>query len=367
MNLNMKDLSLLGTHGYLSSSELNYMGENVIGTFQLPYSVATNFIVNNKEYLVPFVTEESSVVAAASFGAKIARKHGGFIASSVPSIMTGQIQVKSNSQSDERSLLNFLSENKKELLKKLNKIDPVLIKFGGGACDIQPRTISTKVGKMIIIHLDVDVRDAMGANAVNSMVEKLAEIIKTELSIRSNLRIITNLAIKRIAKCKAIFDSELLGGQEIIDNIMNAYEFAEADPFRATTHNKGIMNGISAFALATGNDTRAIEASAHVFAMYRHSFTKYGPLTHYYKDQNGRLVGEIEIPLPMGSIGGLTQKHPMVRFSLKLLEISHAEQLSQIAAAVGLAQNIAALRALASEGIQAGHMKLHERKNQQLR
>ncbi len=356
------DSELLTNSGYFNSQELDNLSENVIGSFQLPMSIATNFVVNKREVLIPMVTEEASVVAAASFGAKLARSAGGFIASPVKSIMTGQIQILDFSKEKAKEITQYLDDNKIQLLEMANQCDPLLVKLGGGTRVLNYRKISTNKGEMIIVHLDVDVKDAMGANAINTMVESLAKKIQQDLSVNILLRIITNLSIQRIASCTATFDTELLGGPAVVENILKAHAFAVADPFRATTHNKGIMNGIVALATATGNDTRAIEAGAHAYASYSSPSGSYSPLTSYRKDEKGRLVGEIRLPLPMATIGGLTQKHPMVKLSLKILGVQSAENLSQIAAAIGLAQNLAALRALVSEGIQAGHMKLHHRK-----
>jgi len=251
-----------------------------------------------------------------------------------------------------------LYKHKKEILERANEQDPVLRKLGGGAFDIEIREITTKKGKMLIVHLLVDVLDAMGANVVNTMAEAVSPYIEELSKGNIYLRIVSNLATHRIAKSRATFDKELLGGEEVVEGIMNAYEFALADAYRATTHNKGIMNGIISLTLATGNDTRAIEAGAHAYASLN---GQYKPLTKFNVDSNGNLVGEIEIPLALGIIGGMTKVHPMARLALKILNVKGAEEMCQVAAAVGLAQNVAALRALASEGIQKGHMALHSR------
>ncbi|MHA2016670.1 MAG: hydroxymethylglutaryl-CoA reductase, degradative, partial [Promethearchaeota archaeon] len=284
---------------------------------------------------------------------------GGFHSEPVKSIMIGQIQLTNLSNPDYEK--EILLKNKDYLIKIANLCDKTLVEMGGGAQDLEIREISTERGKMIILHLLVNVLDAMGANAVNTMVEQVAHVIKEKNLVKAqiNLKIISNLAIYRVAKCSAVFDKDLLGGGQIIERILDAQAFAKSDPFRAATANKGIMNGIDALAIATGNDYRAIEAGAHAFASLEGN---YGPLTDYYIDNNENLVGTIEIPMPMATFGGIIKKHPMTKIALKILDVKSGEELSQVAAAVGLAQNLAALRALADEGIQKGHMKLHFRK-----
>ena len=307
------------------------------------------------------VIEEPSVVAAASNAAKIARKNGGFTSKSTKPVMFSQIQLTKIPHLEDAK--KEISKNKDKILKIANDCDPVLNKLKGGAFDLEIRTISTNRGKMIIIHLLVNVLDAMGANAVNTMAEAIAPFIENITGGKVLLRIVSNLAIKRIVHCKAIFDRDLLGGEEVVDKILDAYAFAMIDPYRATTHNKGIMNGISALVLATGNDTRAIESGAHAYASIKsNEFSQYSPLTSFEKDDYGNLVGEIEIPMALGIIGGMTQTHPMVKIAFKILNVKTSNELSEVAAALGLAQNVAALRALVSEGIQHGHMKLHKRK-----
>ncbi len=359
VNLNKEERKILENFGYFSYDQLDLISENVIGSYSLPFSIATNFKVNDKDYLIPMVTEEASVVAAASNGARIARKCGGFHSEPITSIMIGQIQFTNFTKPD--YVKKILIENKDYLIKIANLCDKTLVDMGGGAQDLEVREISTDRGQMIILHLFVDVLDAMGANVVNTMVEKIAQVIieKKMVKAQINLKIISNLAIYRVAICSAVFDKEMLGGKDIIERILDAQAFAKADPFRATTANKGIMNGIDALALATGNDVRAIEAGAHAFASLNGI---YGPLTEYYIDNDENLVGTIEIPIPMAILGGIIHKHPMTKIALKILDVKSAEELSQVAAAVGLAQNLAALRALTNEGIQSGHMKLHIRK-----
>jgi len=356
LNLDKKDHDLLRMLGYFTSPQIDRFIENVVGSYQLPMGLAFNFKINNKDYIVPMVIEEPSVVAAASKIAKIARKHGGFVANKVKSIMISQIQLTKIKDIDDAK--QKIADNKEKILSIANEQDPLLNQLGGGAKDLKVREIETRKGKMLILHLLVDVRDAMGANVVNTMAEAVSPYIEDICNSKIYLRIVSNLATHRIAKAKATFDKNLLGGEEVVEGILNAYEFAQVDPFRATTHNKGIMNGIIALTLATGNDTRAIEAGAHAYASLN---GRYKPLTKFYLDSEGNLVGEIEIPLAFGIIGGITKTHPMARLALKILKVESAGELAQVAAAVGLAQNVGALRALASEGIQKGHMSLHSR------
>lgn len=356
INFNAEDIKLLENLGYFTEAQVDTLIENVIGSYQLPIGIACNFKINNKDYLIPMVIEEPSIVAAASNAAKIARKHGGFQSENVKSVMISQIQIIN--LKDIKSAKIKLEKNKEIILKKANEIDPLLIKLGGGAFDFEIREITTKKGEMLILHLLVDVLDAMGANVVNTMAETVSSYIEEVSGGNVYLRIVSNLATHRIAKSRATFDKKLLGGDEVVEGILNAYEFALADPYRATTHNKGIMNGIVALTTATGNDTRAIESGAHAYAALS---GQYSPLTKFQVDSNGNLVGEIELPLALGIIGGMTKIHPMARVALKILNVKSANELSQIAAALGLAQNVAALRALVSEGIQKGHMMLHSK------
>jgi len=356
INLKHEEIKLLQALGYFTPTQIDTLIENVIGSYQLPLGIALNFRINGKDYILPMVIEEPSVVAAASNAAKIARKNGGFQSEEVKSIMISQIQI--TQLKDIAAAKEIIMRNKEKILKIANEQDPLLTKLGGGALDIEIREIETKKGKMVILHLLVNVLDAMGANVVNTMAEAVSPYIEEISEGKIYLRIVSNLATHRIARCKAIFDKNLLGGEEVVEGILNAYEFALADPYRATTHNKGIMNGIIALTLATGNDTRAIEAGAHAYASLS---GKYKPLTKFKSDSDGNLVGEIEVPLALGIVGGMTKIHPMARLALKILGVKSAEELSQIAAALGLAQNVAALRALAAEGIQKGHMVLHSR------
>jgi len=331
------------------------MIENVIGTFELPLGIATNFLIDEKEYLIPMVIEEPSVVAAASNAARMAREGGGFKTDFTAPIMIGQIQVVD--VKDPESARFEVLRNKAEIIEKANECDPLLLKLGGGCRDIEVRVIDSICGKMLIVHLLVDVRDAMGANAVNTMCERVAPLVGRLSGGRPLLRIISNLAVYRIARAKALFRKDAIGGEEVVDGVMKAYAFAEADPFRCATHNKGIMNGISALMIATGNDFRAVEAGAHGYAAIK----GYKPLTKYEVNADGDLVGTIEVPITAGIVGGATQVNPLAKICLKILGVKSSEELARVAAALGLAQNFAALRALATEGIQRGHMELHAR------
>ena len=356
LNLNREEIDLIKTLGYFSSSQIDRFIENVVGIYQLPLGIAFNFTVNDKDYIIPMVIEEPSVVAAASKIAKRAREKGGFRSDEVKSIMISQIQITKLKDID--SAKENIAKNKEKILSLANEQDPLLIQLGGGAKDLEVREIQTRKGKMLILHLLVDVLDAMGANIVNTMAEAVSPYIENLCDGKIYLRIVSNLTTHRIAKCRAVFDKNLLGGEEVVEGILNAYEFAYADPYRATTHNKGIMNGIIALTLATGNDTRAIEAGAHAYASLS---GQYKPLTKFDLDSEGNLIGQIEIPLAFGVIGGITRTHPMARLALKILRVESAGELAQVAAALGLAQNVGALRALVSEGIQKGHMALHSR------
>ncbi len=346
--------------GFLPGSSamelLDGMIENVVGTFEIPIGIATNFIINGREVLVPMAIEEPSVVAAASKAAKIARRTGGFTTSSTEPVMIGQVQVTSIDNIEEAS--EAIEKAKSELMAIANDRDPVLVKFGGGLKDIGIRKLKGDMGDMIVIHLLVDCRDAMGANAVNTMAEALAPELERLTGGRVVLRIISNLAVHRLSRAAAVFPKDELGGDEGVDLILWAQSLARVDPFRASTHNKGVMNGVSAVVRATGNDTRAVEAGVHSYAAHGGG---YGPVTSYHRDDNGDLVGSIEIPTAVGLVGGATKVHPAARSAVELLGVKTARELGEILAAVGLAQNLAALRALSHEGIQKGHMKLHAR------
>ncbi|MHA1864663.1 MAG: hydroxymethylglutaryl-CoA reductase, degradative [Candidatus Thorarchaeota archaeon] len=334
---------------------LDHMIENVVGAMTLPLGIATNFKVNGQDYLIPMAIEEPSVVAAASNAARMARDLGGFTATDTGPRMIAQIQTVE--VPTPYAARDKILEVKDELLELANEQDPILVRFGGGARDIRVRIFDSAVGVMLICELIVDTRDAMGANAVNTMAEALAPRIEKITGGRVILRILSNLAEFRLVRVRATFDQKLLGGEEVVNDIIAAWAFAEADPYRCSTHNKGIMNGIDAVVVATGNDFRAIEAGAHSYA----AMNGYSTLTKYEKDTDGNLVGSIEIPMAVGLVGGATKVHPVARACVKILGVKTALELAHIIASVGLAQNLAALRALASEGIQKGHMALHAR------
>ncbi len=354
-NLGQEEIKTLQDANALSENASDHMVENVIGRFSLPVGVALNFIVNDKEYLVPMVTEEPSVIAAASNGAKVARSSGGFYTTNTGSMMIAQIQVIGVKDIEYTKFKIY--QNKEEILKRANESDPILVKLGGGAKDLEVRRVKSSISEdMLVIHLIVNTLDAMGANAVNTMAENLAPYIESLTGGSVYLKILSNLATKRLVRASCLVKKEELGGEEVVDKIITAYAFAEADPYRAATHNKGIMNGISAAVLATGNDTRAIESGAHAYASITGS---YKPLTSWEKTDEGDLVGTIEMPLALGLVGGATKVHPTAQANVKILGVETALELAEVIAALGLAQNLSAIRALATEGIQRGHMSLH--------
>ena len=355
-NLTDEEVATIRDTGGLPLGTADKMIENVIGGLTLPLGIGVNFQVNGRDVLVPMVIEEPSVVAAASNAAKMARHRGGFTADFSGPVMIAQVQLVE--MDDPFKASERILASKKEILELASRQDPVLLQAGGGPRDIEVRMLDTKMGPMVITHLLVDTRDAMGANAVNTMAEAVAPLIERITGGRVYLRILSNLAIHRLARARAVFDKDVIGGPAVVEGILNAWAFAEADPFRAATHNKGIMNGISSVVLATGNDTRAIEAGAHAYAARN---GRYSSLSTYEKDADGNLVGSIEVPMAVGIVGGATKTHPVARIALKIMDIKNASDLAQITACVGLAQNFAALRALATEGIQKGHMGLHAR------
>ncbi len=353
--------TLTGTKG-LDLSTATQMIENGIGIYGLPLGLATNFQINGKDYLIPMVIEEPSVLAAVSNAARLIREGGGFTASSDEPVMIGQIQVLD--LKDLRSAEEQLLSHKTDLLNLVNQIGGSIVRHGGGARDLQVRQFpDTSIGPMLIIHLLYDTRDAMGANAINTAVEHLAPEIESITGGRVNLRILSNLTDQRKARAEGMIPAdslktESLSGEQAVNQIVEAGIFAEVDPYRATTHNKGIMNGIDAVVIATGNDWRAIEAGAHAYAARG---GQYSSLTKWWKDAAGNLRGSIELPLAVGIVGGATRVHPTAGVALKILGVQSARELSEVMAAVGLAQNLAAIRALATVGIQHGHMRMHAR------
>ena len=354
--LGQDEIQCLKKFGNLPEETANGMVENVIGVMGIPFGVATNLILDGKEMLVPMATEESSVIAAVCNASKQCRSSGGVTSSVSGSEMIAQIQLLglSNPHYARQVLLE-----KKEIIRELcDATDPLLLENGGGFRDLEVRILETRGGTMVILHLIVDTQDAMGANAVNSMAESLAPKIEEWTGGRVNLRILSNLADRRLARARAVWNLEDLGGEQVRDDMLAASWFAEADPYRAATHNKGIMNGVSAVALVTGNDTRALEAGAHAYASRS---GKYTSLSRWETDGTGNLVGSLEIPMAVGLIGGATRVHPIAKIALKILGVNKAEDLARVMAAVGLVQNYGALKALATTGIQKGHMALHSK------
>ena len=357
-----QDLAALTPEGGLSPGAADHMIENVVGTFALPLGIALNFQVNGRDVLVPMVIEEPSVVAGASFMAKVVRAGGGFQATSSAPEMIGQMQLLD--VDDLAAARASLLEHKAELLTVADEIDPVLKKVGGGARDLEVRLIQdSAIGPFIAVHLIYDVRDAMGANAVNTACERLAPRIETITGGRVHLRILSNLSDRRLARSTCQIAAKVLAfdeysGEAVRDGIIEAWAFAAADPYRAATHNKGIMNGVDAVVIATGNDWRAIEAGAHAYAARSGRYTS---LTTWRRGEGGSLIGELEMPMAVGIVGGATKVHPGAQAALRLMDVQSASDLAEIIASVGLAQNMAALRALATEGIQRGHMSLHAR------
>jgi hydroxymethylglutaryl-CoA reductase len=355
-------LEAYAANGGLSPAAAEHMIENVIGTYALPLGIGLNFQVNGRDVLVPMVIEEPSVVAGASFMAKLARTGGGFHATTSEPLMIGQIQVIKVTNLEEAKLK--LLEHKSELLSAADSVDPLLKRFGGGARDLEVRIIEkSPIGGFLVLHLIYDVRDAMGANAVNTACERLAPQVEAITGGRVHLRILSNLADRRLARVRCTIPVKELAfdeykGEEVRDGIIAAYAFAAVDPYRAATHNKGIMNGVDAVVIATGNDWRAIEAGAHAYASRSGSYTS---LSTWGKDADGNLVGTLEMPMAVGIIGGATKVHPAAQAAVKLMGVKSASELAEIIVSVGLAQNMAALRALATEGIQRGHMSLHAR------
>ncbi|TQL68566.1 3-hydroxy-3-methylglutaryl-coenzyme A reductase [Nocardioides albertanoniae] len=341
--------------GGFGADAANHLSENVIGTFSLPIGIAANHTVNGRDVLVPMVTEEASVIAAASNGARMARTLGGFHTSSTGPIMQAQIQVVD--VVDPHAARLRVLEARHELIELAEAQDPKLAEVGGGVRDLTVRVVDFEDEAYVVAHLVVDVRDAMGANAVNTMAEAVADRVAELAGGRVVLRILTNKADLRLARARAVLDAETLGGDQVVDDMVHAYKLAAGDPYRAATHNKGIMNGISAVVLATGNDTRAVEAGAHSHAVSAEG--RYTSLSTFEKDADGNIVATLELPMPVGLVGGATKTHPGARAAVALTGATSAAELAELITAVGLAQNIAALRVLASEGVQRGHMSLH--------
>ncbi|MHB8088474.1 MAG: hydroxymethylglutaryl-CoA reductase, degradative [Anaerolineaceae bacterium] len=358
----LDELKVLSGNGGLSAVQADHMVENALGVFGLPLGVARNFLVNGREVLVPMAVEEPSVIAGASFMAKLARQGGGFKATASAPEMIGQLQVLDVANLDEARLK--LEEHRAELLEMASAVDPVLVRYGGGARDLQVRLIEqSAIGPFLVVHLVLDVRDAMGANAINTALERIAPRVAEISGGRVPLRILSTLADRRLARAACTIPLEALAfegysAEKVRDGILEACAFAEADPYRAATHNKGIMNGVDAVVLATGNDWRAVEAGAHAYAARSGRYTS---LSTWSKDSQGNLCGLLEMPMAVGIVGGATRVHPAAQAALKLMKVTTGAELAEIIVSVGLAQNLAALRTLATEGIQRGHMSLHAR------
>ena len=361
-NLSEDQVAALAANGELDDASADRMIENVIGTMSLPVGVATNFIIDKKHYIVPFCLEESSVVAAASNMAKRCHAKGGFTSNNDGPMMIAQIQLLD--VDDHKVAKEHVQEHKSQLMELANSLPSTMIRLGGGCKNITTHSIDTLSGPMLIVHIHVDCRDAMGANAVNTMAELLAPELEKITSGRSLLRILSNLATQRLARVTATFTPKEISntgdehdGRNIIQGILEAHHFAIADPYRAATHNKGVMNGISAVAVACGQDWRAVEAGCHAYVAYHQG--RYGSMTHWERDTEGNLVGTIETPMAVGIVGGASKVHPVARANLEILGVESAQELASVMAAAGLAQNLGALRALATSGIQKGHMRLH--------
>lgn len=358
----LEELQALNGMNVLTPEQADHMVENAVGVFSLPLGIARNFIINGRKVLIPMAIEEPSVIAGASFMAKLAQSGGGFRAETTPPEMIGQLQVLDIS--DLAAAKEKILAHRSELLELAAGIDPVLSRFGGGPRDLIVREIApSPIGPFLVVHLIYDVRDAMGANAINTALETLAPHVAAISGGRVHLRILSNLADRRLARAACTIPLSSLGfdaftPEMVRDGIIEAWAFAAADPYRAATHNKGIMNGIDAVLIAAGNDWRAVEAGAHAYAAHEGRYTS---LTRWEKDAQGNLMGSLEMPMAVGIIGGATRVHPAAQAALKLMKVKSASDLAEIIAAVGLAQNLAALRALATEGIQRGHMGLHAR------
>ncbi len=348
--------------GGLNAEAADRMIENVVGLYSLPLGIAVNFLVNGREVLVPMAVEEPSVVAGASFMARLARDGGGFIASTSEPQMIGQVQILE--VSDLMAARLALLEQRERILAEASAADPVLVQLGGGARDLEVRLVhASPAGPFLVVHLIIDTRDAMGANAVNTACEAIAPTLQEITGGRVLLRILSNLADRRLARARCTIAARALSfegysGDTVRDRIIEAYAFAASDPYRAATHNKGILNGVDAVTIATGNDWRAVEAGAHAYAARSGSYTS---LSTWGRDAKGNLVGALEMPLALATVGGFTRVHPLARLAIKIMDVHSARELAEVVAAVGLAQNLAALRALATEGIQRGHMTLHAR------
>ena len=354
--LTPEEQTVLSDPGSLALSQADHMVENVIGRFSMPLGVGLNFLVNGRDYVVPMVVEEPSVIAAASNAAKMVRETGGFLASDTGSIMIAQVQLVDIPDPNFAKMKIY--EQREMIIRLCNEKDPVLVSLGGGMIDLDVRVIPSRIGEMVVVHLKVNTLDAMGANAVNTMAEAIAPHLEQITGGVSYLRILSNLAVHRLVRVRAKVKKETLGGEEVVKKLLIGHAFAEADSYRSTTHNKGIMNGVTPVVLATGNDTRAIESGAHSYAARN---GRYGSLVTWEEDKEGDLCGTLEMPMAVGLVGGATMVHPGAKTAVKILGVKTAAELGYVIVSVGLATSLASLRALATEGIQRGHMALHAR------
>lgn len=364
-DLTRAEIDHLRSEGALSLAQADKMVENAVGIYSLPIGIALNFLINDKEYIVPMAIEEPSVVASCSFMAKLVRQAGGFVTGSTRRVMIGQIQVVGCP--DVREARNRVLADKQRLIAAANALAPNMVARGGGALDVEARLLNeaplSRYSTMLVLHLLIDTQDAMGANTINTMVEGVAPLVEELTGGKVHLRILSNYTDNCLAWATCRIPPEVLEtpehtGSEVVEGIVKAYEFAASDVYRAVTNNKGVMNGIDAVVIATGNDWRAIEAGAHAYAA---RYGQYGPMAEWSKDAEGCLVGRLELPMPVGLVGGSIQLHPMAQVALKFLRVRSARELAEVTVAAGLAQNLAALRALATVGIQRGHMALHAR------
>lgn len=356
VNLTEEEKNMILKGNALSLEKADTMVENVIGTYQLPYSIATNFLINNKNYMVPMVGEEPYVNKSICDGALLAKLNGGFTASNTGSIMIAQIQL--TDIADPFSARLKIMEKKEAIIKLADERDPVLLSFGGGCIDIEVRILDSVLGPMVVVHLLIDTKDAMGAQIANSMAEAAAPLLEQITGGKANLKVVSNLALHRLVRSRVCIRKEDFGGEANVNKVISAYNFAASDPYRAATNNKGIMNGIIPVVMATGNDTRAVESGVHAYA----SITgKYKPVTVWEKDKNGDLTGMIEVPMAIGIVGGTTKAHPLAQLSLKIMDIQSAPELAQVIASVGLAANLSVLKSLTTVGLHGDFNKLHKR------
>lgn len=354
--LSEEDKNIIANEGALSLEKADSMVENTIGTYQMPYAITTNFVINGNEYIVPMVGEEPYINKSVSGGALLAKQNGGFIASNTGAILIAQVQL-TGLPNPHTSRLKIL-EKKMDIMKAADAIDPVLVSFGGGCHDVEVNILDSQEGPMLAVNLLVDTKDAMGAQVCNAMAEAVAPMLAEITGGKTGLKVLSNLAIYRLVRSRVCIKKEDIGGESGVDKIVSAYAFAAADPFRATTHNKGVMNGMIPVVLATGNDTRAIESGVHAFASLSGT---YKPITIWEKNLNGDLEGMIEVPMAIGTVGGTTKIHPMAQLSLKIMNIKSGLELGQVVATTGLAANLGVLKSLTTVGLHADFDASHSR------